>query len=374
MPRIVPLAALLSLLLVTSACDQAGVTPGDPASATAVLFQDLITEGHPDLVPTAMMPSPAAPQSWRGILRINCDFSHSSYNDPIVYPGQENAAHLHRFYGNTLVDAHTTMESLQATGESTCQGNELNRSSYWVPALLAPSSGGDWQVVPAVVGNDDVAHEVFYYSAGVQDLDSIQPIPKGLRMIAGSAATMPGSTQDRGIVRWHCQTWESNDATNPRFSATIPYCEAPDRVRMDVFFPSCWDGVNLDSADHKSHMAYPTASGTCPATNPVPVVRVSYHYAFGVLPGVAHPADNTSRGWRLASDMYEVSDAQPGGLSLHADWFNGWHPAVMDAILENCIQKGLDCHDGNLANGYRLSGTRTGSGDEPAIVNGGLGL
>lgn len=187
---------------------------------------------------------------------------------------------------------------------------------------------------------------MFYYSAGVQDLDSIQPIPEGLRMIAGSAATMPGMTQDTGIVRWHCQTWESDDATNPRFSATIPYCEAPDRVRMDVFFPSCWDGVNLDSADHKSHMAYPTASGTCPATHPVPVVRVSYHYAFGVL---------------------------PGGLSLHADWFNGWHPAVMDTILENCIQKGLDCHDGNLANGYRLSGTRTGSGVEPAIVNGGLG-
>jgi len=125
------------------ACDQAGVTPHDSASATAV---------------PAMTRSPVAPQSWRGILRINCDFSHSSYNDPIVYPGLENAAHLHRFYGNTLVDAHTTMESLQAAGESTCQGNELNRSSYWVPALLAPSNGGDWQVVPAVVGNDDVAH------------------------------------------------------------------------------------------------------------------------------------------------------------------------------------------------------------------------
>ncbi len=71
--------------------------------------------------------------------------------------------------------------------------------------------------------------------------------------------------------------------------------------------------------------------------------------------------------------MYVVTPNQAGGLSLHADWFNGWHPAVMEAILKNCVQQELDCHDGNLANGYRLSGTREGSGFEPQIVNGGLG-
>lgn len=26
------------------------------------------------------------------------------------------------------------------------------------------------------------------------------------------------------------------------------------RMRSQVFFPSCWDGVNLDSADHQSHV------------------------------------------------------------------------------------------------------------------------
>ncbi|MCC1498298.1 DUF1996 domain-containing protein [Alcanivorax sp. 1008] len=352
---------------------------------------DVLIDGHDDLVATNVSPSPVDPQGWRGIFRINCDFAHSSYDDPIVFPGQPGAAHLHRFYGNTLVDAHTTMTSLYTQGESSCQGNLLNLSSYWMPALLAPvyhqitgerllDDQGEpaWQVVAAVVGNDDVAHEVFYYSAGVDDLDSIQPIPPGLRMIAGDPGTGPGEAQDTAIARWHCQTWESDDATNPLFSASIPQCEEPDRVRLDLFFPSCWDGENLDSADHRSHMAYPVnedgpEGSHCPDSHPVPVVRVSYHLAFGVKPEFTHPLERTSAGWRLASDMYEVSDLQPGGLSLHGDWFNAWHPTIMEALLDNCIKQALDCHDGNLANGLRLSGTRPGTQTEPAVINGGMG-
>lgn len=352
----------------------------------------LLLSDHDDLVQTNVSPSPVDEASWRGIFRINCDFAHSSYNDPIVFPGDENAAHLHRFYGNTDVDHDTTLATLYQQGESSCQGNLLNLSSYWVPALLAPDydeiSGqrkldeqGDpaWKAVPAVVGNDDEAHEVFYYSAGVDDLNSIQPIPAGLRMIAGDNSTQPGEEQSSSVVRWHCQSWESDDASNPQFSASIPVCEEPDRVRLDVFFPSCWNGTDLDSDDHKSHMAYPENTGGpegvhCPDSHPVPVVRVSYHYAYGVKPDVSDPESASSRGWRVASDMYTVTDEASGGLSIHADWINGWHPTVMQTILENCIQGGLDCHDGNLANGTRLSGTQPGSQVEPEVYNAGMSI
>ena len=36
------------------------------------------------------------------------------------------------------------------------------------------------------------------------------------------------------------------------------------RLRAEVFFPSCWDGVNLDSSDHKSHVR--TLHATCAPT------------------------------------------------------------------------------------------------------------
>lgn len=43
----------------------------------------------------------------------------------------------------------------------------------------------------------------------------------------------------------------------------------------------CWDGVNVDSTDHKSHVAYPSSgtfesSGPCPATHPVKLPQVMY--------------------------------------------------------------------------------------------------
>lgn len=52
-----------------------------------------------------------------------------------------------------------------------------------------------------------------------------------------------------------------------------------------MFFPSCWDGVNLDSADHKSHMAYPIQnynSGDCPASHPVHLVSLFYEMLVSV--------------------------------------------------------------------------------------------
>ena len=365
----------------------------DPSNQISYSWEvlDIFESETPYLLASSQTPDKAEPRSWKGIIRINCDFSHSSYNDPVVFPGEEGAAHLHRFYGNELLDHTSTMESIITAGTSTCQGNEPNRSAYWVPALLAPvynqqtkelllDENGEktWQAVPAVVGNNEEAHEVFYYSAGVDDLESIQPVPPGLAMIAGEAKTTPGKEQDTSIVRWHCQSWESSDAGNPQWSATIPECKAPDRVRMDIFFPSCWNGVDLDSPDHKSHMAYPmkdsvSGDSICPDSHPVAVVRPSYHYAFGVLPNVYDLETKSSRGWRLAADDYEVTLENPGGLSLHGDWVNGWHPGIMEAILESCIQGKFDCHNGNLANGWRLADVYPGVQNEPEVLNEGRG-
>lgn len=35
--------------------------------------------------------------------------------------------------------------------------------------------------------------------------------------------------------------------------------------RLEVMFPSCWDGINTDSSDHRSHVAFPSLvqDGVC---------------------------------------------------------------------------------------------------------------
>ncbi len=38
---------------------------------------------------------------------------------------------------------------------------------------------------------------------------------------------------------------------------TFPEKPCPYGLRINNFFPTCWDGVNVDSPSHKDHVAYP---------------------------------------------------------------------------------------------------------------------
>ena len=62
--------------------------------------------------------------------------------------------------------------------------------------------------------------------------------------------------------------------------------------------PSCWDGVHLDSADHKSHMAWPV-NGVCPADHPVPLpmleIKIPYPLPGGNTSGLAYSSGAATR-------------------------------------------------------------------------------
>jgi hypothetical protein len=55
-------------------------------------------------------------------------------------------------------------------------------------------------------------------------------------------------------------------------------------LQIRVRFPCCWDGKNLDSPDHKSHMAYPSMmdNGVCDPDHPVRVMSLLYETTFAV--------------------------------------------------------------------------------------------
>jgi hypothetical protein len=261
-----------------------------------------------------------------GAFRNECAFSHMSFNDPIVFPGQPGASHLHAFFGNTGVDANSTPDSIRNSGNSTCRGGIANRTGYWAPALL---DGAGRPIKPSTL-------EV-YYKSGYNGIkaNEIKPFPSGLRMLAGSAK----STAAQGIAYWGCHDHYIGH------KGSITDCAAGDSVQMTVEFPQCWDGTNLDSADHKSHMSY-TQGGRCPATHPVAIPAISFNILY------AAPSNGSTAGWRLASDMYDAS--LPGGFSAHADWFDGWDPAVVKAFVEHCINPALDCHSHLLGDGRRI--------------------
>lgn len=261
-----------------------------------------------------------------GAFREPCNFSHMAFDDPIVYPGQPGASHLHTFLGNDQANASSTAATLATSGRSTCTGGTLNRTSYWMPTLIDIRTGQP--IVPSSTN--------FYYKLGYLGVKagSVQAFPKGLRMIAGNpGGTTPVRSNNVGL---ECVSGGGHQPA-------IPSCPVGDDLNVSVIFPQCWDGVNLDSPDHRSHMAYATGKG-CPSTHPVPMpeIALNVHYK------VSEP--NSAAFWKLSSDNY----SGPGGYSMHADWFNGWDAATNDAFVKSCINGNMDCHDYLLGDGRIL--------------------
>jgi hypothetical protein len=279
-----------------------------------------------------------APLSDGGAFRTVCAFSHMSTDDPIVFPGKPGAAHLHTFFGNTGTNAASTATSIATTGNSTCRGGTVNRSSYWVPTLIDTKDGRP--IAPDSLG-------VYYkQSAMLTVASAIQPMPAGLRMISGDAA----ATKAGSDYRFKCIGGPNN--SNDNYGPSIPNCDAGAAVWAEVFFPMCWDGKNLDSPDHKSHMSYPTQlqqapfTWSCPATHPVELPQVTFNVIYTV------PEKDAARRWRLSSDNYDST--LPGGYSSHGDWFNGWKPEISQAWAKNCTAASKDCHAHLLGDGRAI--------------------
>ncbi|MDB5541830.1 MAG: hypothetical protein JWQ89_3557 [Devosia sp.] len=280
-----------------------------------------------------------------GNFRIACSLSHMSLDDPIVYVHQSGKSHLHAFVGNTTTGPNSDAGKMDEVGNSTCAGGIINRTGYWVPTLvyecpLGRTDGCDHARDGEV--NFPTAMNFYYkccYSFGAEG--ESWPL-KGHRMIIGSATnTLPNFGRGTlanalpGISRIECYGFDHTISTfdhipSPAEGAGVSGC---DELNFLIVFNACWDGVNLDSANHYSHMAsVPDASQAfngrldAPCTDPAyPVYLASP--ILNVHTVIRNQADLAFL--RLSSDppKYQpdmVTLNPPAGYTLHADWANGW--------------------------------------------------
>lgn len=253
----------------------------------------------------------------KGAFRVSCDYSHMNNDDAIVYPNQQGKAHLHVYFGNTNVNYLSTAESIRTTGNSTCNGGIMNRTAYWAPAMIDTESG-----TPLKPRN-----ALFYYKHG-----KVQEIPRGLKMIAGNME----STSAQSHEWFEC---------NEKYASRRPYlvsCNKGGLVTVSVTFPNCWNGKDLDSADHKSHMAYST-NGRCPGSHSkkLPTLSILIYYPV--------TSDKGTANWRLSSDNYAKD--KRAGYSSHSDFIMGWDEEIHKAWVDNCINATKDCHAHLLGDG-----------------------
>ena len=260
-----------------------------------------------------------------GEFRVRCGFSHMANNDPIVFPGVAGRSHLHTFFGNTGTNENSTNGSLVTSGNSTCDGGIMNRSGYWIPTIIDTRTGRP--IVPTGAN--------MYYKT--EDRSHVVAPPKGLRMIAGNHFA---SARQEPVHFW-CANVAGSD------QGYIPNCAQGDAVIAVIKFPAYWDGVNLDSSDHKSHMAYAPD-----ATHTIHIPDITYNIRFDVQPG-----DDLNY-WRLSSDMYPSTSK--GGFSLHGDWMNGWNNDPVTGInfseifTNNCLKPGMNCGNSLTGDGRQF--------------------
>jgi hypothetical protein len=96
---------------------------------------------------------------------------------------------------------------------------------------------------------------------------------------------------------------------------------------MHVYFPSCWDGMNLDSSDHRRHVVYgldengqpnDVEAERCPSTHPVKLPQLDLRVEYDVEDG---------RGYRFSD----------GRVLPHADFFNAWVQRDLEKVVSRCL-------------------------------------
>jgi hypothetical protein len=132
--------------------------------------------------------------------------------------------------------------------------------------------------------------------------------------------------------------WECGDSYHNTDLPTS--CPAGSGINIRMQAPSCWNGLYLDTPDHKSHMAYPV-NGVCPADHPVALPMIEFKMAF--------PAP--------AGDLSQLRLASGRGYSFHYDFFNAWDAPTLAAMVNHCIVGGLQCN----ARGYDEANPQRGA-------------
>ena len=204
-------------------------------------------------------------------------------------PAGTPAAHIHAFFGNRSTDADSDYESMRSAG-TTCETRK-DRAGYWIPSLVNDRGS---VVLPV--------RAFAYYRANPATQDEvITAFPADFRAVSDSYVYHCGSMRREQAGPVDCRGLKDGYVT------------------LSILFPPCWDGVQLDSVDHRSHLTWPKALA-CPATHPVEVPVIGLHVRF--------PVRRITASWSLTSGPLD---------GAHGDFFNSWDQPTLERLVVRCL-------------------------------------
>jgi len=259
--------------------------------------------------------------------------------DTIVNPGVVSA-HVHRVFGANGFNPGNTARSpideynvLQASTCTTCSIT-IDKSAYWVPDLYYKWPNGNFTLVPS-------AGLTVYYPTRSGNGDQANPkytaFPKGFRMIAGNPYRRSVNTSSHAEMAISFACIGGGGPETPALPKDVSVCV--DGLRAQVAFPQCWNGKDIDTPNHSSHMAYPIEevnTGDCPASHPIRVPFVFYEVLFSITD---FPRQNYQ--------PFTFACGDSTGYGYHGDFLNGWDVDIMQAALQDQSCDATNTNNGN---------------------------
>ncbi|MGA5040898.1 DUF1996 domain-containing protein [Streptomyces capoamus] len=194
---------------------------------------------------------------------VNANKNHNTDN-VIVAPGVANGAHhLHDYVGNQKVNAFSSNNTFLQAGTS-CQ-NRSDLSSYYWPVVRVQDGTQDFDQNKDGGGKEgNVGRILVPAQAQIKYVGSpaskVVAMPQFLRIITGDAKTTTNGLANAN-AHWSCTGFENKVQLTQQY----PICPQGSKVVRTFAFQSCWDGKNIDSANHRTHVAFADpASGVCP--------------------------------------------------------------------------------------------------------------